>query len=262
MITAISLALLLFTTGANSAAPTIPVAALATYEDAQLTAGRQAYAAGEYQQAVTILKVYLEKKPKSFEGYLYLGLSYRGLKQLDDAITALEKAVAIKSKSPQAHFQLGKTYLALKNYEAAVKEYQWLEKKEKWMAAELRLNIPAEIAKQYQLPPSPLGLQQADLEAAEPILPASPGLYPAIRYKEKAIYTEEARNQKVNGTVVLRIVFSRQGKLIIVGVVRGLPYGLTESAIEAARKIRFTPAMKDGQPVSVRAHIEFNFSTY
>lgn len=261
MITAISLALLLSIANPNSAA-TISIDTFASYEDAQLTAGRQAYADKKYEQAVTILKAYVDKKPKDYEGHLYLGMSYRGLNRFDDSIAALEKAVALKSKSSQAHFQLGETCLAMKNYEMAVKEYQWLQKKEKWMAAEFRLHFPAEVATQYQLPPSPLEQQQADLDAAQPILPSVLGLYPTILYREKAEYTEAARNQKINGLVILKIVFSRQGKLIVISVVRGLPCGLTESAIIAARKIRFTPAMKDGLPVSVSANIEFSFALY
>jgi hypothetical protein len=42
-------------------------------------------------------------------------------------------------------------------------------------------------------------------------------------------------------------------------VVSGLPYGLTEQAIASARKIKFTPAMKDGKPVSMWMQLEYNF---
>lgn len=43
-------------------------------------------------------------------------------------------------------------------------------------------------------------------------------------------------------------------------VIHGLPYGLNEKAIEAVKKIRFKPAMKDGKPISVRGSIEFTFN--
>jgi TonB family protein len=137
-----------------------------------------------------------------------------------------------------------------------------LEKKDKRMAAEYRLYFPAEVAQQYQLPPSLLGQQQADFEAAQPIMPMSADLKPEILYRERAKYTEEARNQKVSGTIVLVVVFSKQGKAIVYSVIRGLPNGLTETAIESAQKIRFNPAMKDGQPVSVKGTVEFSFSLY
>src|SRR5207244_2410643 len=89
--------------------------------------------------------------------------------------------------------------------------------------------------------------------------PMSASLRPKILYKEKAQYTKEARDQKVEGTVVLSIVFTASGKIEGIRVVRGLPQGLTEAAIEAAKAIRFEPAMKDGQAVSVRGNIEFSF---
>jgi hypothetical protein len=42
----------------------------------------------------------------------------------------------------------------------------------------------------------------------------------------------------------------------------GLPYGLTENAINAAYKIAFEPVKKAGHPVSVRIFIEYNFDLY
>jgi TonB family protein len=85
---------------------------------------------------------------------------------------------------------------------------------------------------------------------------------PTILYKEKAKYTEEARQNKVQGAVVLSAIFTADGKVTGIRVVRGLPDGLTEKAIEAAQKIRFQPATKNGVPISVRANLEFTFNLY
>jgi hypothetical protein len=52
------------------------------------------------------------------------------------------------------------------------------------------------------------------------------------------------------------------GSIIDVRVVSGLPYGLIESAIDAARNVRFEPGIKDGQPVSVRGTLEFTFHMF
>ncbi|HKQ80311.1 MAG TPA: TonB family protein [Blastocatellia bacterium] len=93
----------------------------------------------------------------------------------------------------------------------------------------------------------------------DPIQPMDSSLRPTITYREKAQYTQEARDNNVEGTVVLNLVFGADGHLSELKVIRGLPFGLTEKAIEAAGKIRFEPAVKDGQPVSVRGHLEFNF---
>jgi TonB family protein len=83
-----------------------------------------------------------------------------------------------------------------------------------------------------------------------------------ILYKEKARYTEEARQNKVQGTVVLSAVFTSDGRVTQVRVIRGLPDGLTEKAIEAAQKIKFQPATKSGVAVTVRGQLEFTFNLY
>jgi TonB family protein len=84
-------------------------------------------------------------------------------------------------------------------------------------------------------------------------------LRPTILYREKAQYTQEAKDNQVEGTVVLSVVFGADGQIGDVKVIRGLPHGLTQKAIEAASKIRFEPAMKDGKPVSVRGMLEYSF---
>lgn len=94
------------------------------------------------------------------------------------------------------------------------------------------------------------------------VYPAGPGMRPIITYKEKAKYTEEARQNRVQGAVVLSAVFTADGRITSIKVVRGLPDGLTEKAIEAAQRIKFNPAMKNGAPVSVRMNMEFNFALY
>jgi len=100
----------------------------------------------------------------------------------------------------------------------------------------------------------------AKLNADSSILPMTADLKPTILYREKAKYTEEARNNGVQGTVLLQIVFNVNGKITDIRVIRGLPYGLTENAIEAVKRIKFKPAIKDGKPISVRGSVEFTFN--
>jgi len=68
--------------------------------------------------------------------------------------------------------------------------------------------------------------------------------------------------KSVRGVVVLRAVFSSTGQVTDITVISGLPYGLTEKTIEAARRIKFIPAMKDGQNVSTWMLLEYNFNLY
>lgn len=92
------------------------------------------------------------------------------------------------------------------------------------------------------------------------IFAATASLKPTILYKEKAKYTEAARQNRVQGTVLVSAVFTADGKVTAIRVVRGLPDGLNDEAIKAAQKIKFTPAMRNGQAVSVRMQMEFSFN--
>ena len=78
--------------------------------------------------------------------------------------------------------------------------------------------------------------------------------------KPEPSYTKDARKNDISGTVVLIVVFAKTGEVQNIRVVEGLPYGLTEAAIEAAKRIKFTPAMKEGKPVSMWMQLEYNFN--
>lgn len=85
---------------------------------------------------------------------------------------------------------------------------------------------------------------------------------PVILYKEKAKYTEEARQNKIQGAVVLNLIVTADGSVTGIRVIRGLPDGLTEKAIEAAQRMKFKPGTKNGDPVATRMNIEFSFNIY
>ena len=72
-------------------------------------------------------------------------------------------------------------------------------------------------------------------------------------------YTEEARESRTWGTVVLGVVCSSIGRVDSVEVVVGLPNGLTERAVQAAQGIVFEPALKDGRAVSQYIEIWYDF---
>ena len=97
-------------------------------------------------------------------------------------------------------------------------------------------------------------------KAVQPI-PAK--LVPAeIVSKPTPVYTEEARKLRIEGEVLLEVVFESSGRLRIVRLVRGLGYGLDEAATRAAEQIRFKPALRDGQPADSTAvlHIVFQLA--
>ena len=80
--------------------------------------------------------------------------------------------------------------------------------------------------------------------------------------KPRAIYTDEARANYIQGDVSLRLKLLSNGKVGDIYPVKELPDGLTEKAIEAARKIKFEPQMRNGKPISVTVLVQYNFTIY
>jgi TonB family protein len=107
----------------------------------------------------------------------------------------------------------------------------------------------------------------ADVVASVPktktVAPVVNTLPVEITYKPRPVYTDEGRQLKIEGEVLLEVVFSANGQIRIVKVVRGLGHGLDESAVRAAEKIQFKPALKDGHPADFEAvlHIEFQLAS-
>ncbi|HYY94180.1 MAG TPA: energy transducer TonB [Pyrinomonadaceae bacterium] len=83
-----------------------------------------------------------------------------------------------------------------------------------------------------------------------------------ITYKPEPSFTEAARRYTVTGVVRIRGVLNRTGEVTNLNVVKWLPHGLTQKALDAARRIRFTPADKDGHAVSQYIVFEYNFNIY
>lgn len=75
-------------------------------------------------------------------------------------------------------------------------------------------------------------------------------------------FPEEARSARLSGTVKLLLVLAADGTVKHILVLQPSHQSLTESAIEAARKITFEPAIKDGHPVSSVLMMEYGFNTY
>ncbi len=84
-----------------------------------------------------------------------------------------------------------------------------------------------------------------------------------ITFKPRPVYTDEGRQLKIEGEVLLDVVFSANGQIRILKVVRGLGHGLDESAVHAAEKIQFKPALREGQPADFEAvlHIVFQLAS-
>jgi len=58
------------------------------------------------------------------------------------------------------------------------------------------------------------------------------------------------------------VVFSADGRVDDIKVVRGLSHGLDETAQAAARQVLFLPAIKDGKFISMRGQLECDYQLY
>jgi TonB family protein len=104
--------------------------------------------------------------------------------------------------------------------------------------------------------PAQRTLSHASVPTAATLVPAE------ILSKPTPVYTQEARTEKIQGEVLLEVVFEASGKIHVVRVVRGLGHGLDDAAVRAAEQIRFKPALRNGQPSDSTAllHIVFQLA--
>jgi TonB family protein len=247
---------------------------------------------GQLQDSVTAYQQAIQLKPDFAAAYYRLGWAYSNLRQYDKALEAHQQALSfafiesfnLTVSRAEAQFAIGWNYYYLKRYDEAIAAYQNTMQFDSGFedalyeigrvqiaqgnfdqatqtASGLSAKLKAMLMLELSLASDP-GVTNKDRLNPGGQVPMSPGSKPTILYKEKASYTERARQMRINGRVVLNVVFDASGQITQVTVISGLPYGLTAQAIMAAHKIRFQPAMKDGRPISVRGNLEFSFNLY
>jgi TonB family protein len=85
---------------------------------------------------------------------------------------------------------------------------------------------------------------------------------PVVLENADAEYSDEARRTNYQGMCLVEMIVDKYGIPRQLRVVHPLGMGLDQNAIEAVRKFRFRPAMKNGEPVSVKLGIQVNFRLY
>jgi|CXWL01.1.fsa_nt_gi TonB family protein len=106
------------------------------------------------------------------------------------------------------------------------------------------------------------GSGDGDGDRPPPVRPVGVTQGLKILGKPRPGYTDAARQNNIQGTVILRVTFLASGQIGSISPVKGLPNGLTEQAIAAARRISFEPAKTNGVGQSVTKQIEYSFSIY
>jgi len=112
----------------------------------------------------------------------------------------------------------------------------------------------------YYMTP-PVGVTQSGV-AASPLAGGAAALYdkpPVLIFKMEAEYPEEARKAKYQGTVLLDVEIDDSGQVTNLRVARSLGLGLDQKAIDAVKRWRFKPAMKNGMPVGIEVQVEVSF---
>jgi TonB family protein len=94
--------------------------------------------------------------------------------------------------------------------------------------------------------------------------PKTPGMrHPVVLAHPFPAYTDEARKAGVNGTVLVQLIVRKDGKADSIKVLRGLGYGLDESAMNTiANRWRFQPGTLNGTPVDTQIMVEVTFKIY
>jgi len=92
------------------------------------------------------------------------------------------------------------------------------------------------------------------LQLTGDITPPEKIFYPSPKY------TEEGRQARLQGVVILEAIVDAVGNVSRVKILKGLPLGLSESAVETAQQWKFRPAKKAGQPVAVFLNLTITFS--
>ena len=113
-------------------------------------------------------------------------------------------------------------------------------------------------------PSGDLNTRQTDAPEDEPgVYRVSRGIKPPrVTSQIDPEFSEQARKAGYEGTCVLTLVVNAEGMPRNIKVTRPLGMGLDDKAIEAVRQWRFSPSLKDGEPVAVRINVEVSFRLY
>jgi tetratricopeptide (TPR) repeat protein len=183
--------------------------------------------------------------------FFSLGWAYHQAGRYDKAVAAYRQCQSDYPEAEEAGYQTAMVHLLQGNREAALAQVAKMGK-----SFERRLDVESKLLVPDLIP------SDESVSNGAPIIPITNSIRPTILYREKARYTEEARQTKVSGTVDLQVIFRSDGALVIQRVIEYLPYGLTLTAVDAASKVQFKPAIKDGAPVSVRGPLTYTFNIY
>lgn len=228
----------------------------------------------QVNRSQTEAKRVIEGDPKRLTAYYLLGLGYLNERKYDDAAATADRALAIDPAYPDAYILKSNTVIAqlgdlLRKDDEDVnisnelqKAFEILKKGEEASRAHPnrdrigKMLEPLQAFVDYYKNRKPY-------VPGQPLAPPEPGVTPLrIISKPRASYTDSARQNNVQGTITIAVLFGASGRVEMLLLLKGIDPGLDQNAVAAARQIRFEPQMKDGKPVSVVKIIQYSFSIY
>jgi protein TonB len=126
------------------------------------------------------------------------------------------------------------------------------------------IRIVEEVDRELDIPvdDTVYGIPESGPPSAEPDGPIMVGgdvKPPEKIFSPQPSYTEIARKARIQGVVIVQAIIDRDGGVTNVKVLKGLPMGLEEAAVDAIKQWKFKPATLNGKPVTVYYNLTVNF---
>ncbi len=83
---------------------------------------------------------------------------------------------------------------------------------------------------------------------------------PEFLKRSQPIYSEKARKMAVSASVELEVVLRKDSTIGNIKILHWAGFDLEQAAITAIKQLQFEPALLDGEPISCRAVIRYNFN--
>jgi TonB family protein len=259
-----------------------PQGSLKETAEQEIRRARRDISRGDFREAKKAVKRALKLKENSSEACLLLAKIHRIEGKKDDAFKYVKKAIASDAGYVEAQtfharllFEAGKTEqgrtqlkiaLAMtpKDPNAFVLAGEMYLQEHKYKEAVEAFEQGIRIA-----PPDDAGTSgtQAWVDGIKRYLAFQSqhtddtvSTLPIMKNRPRPDYTEEARRARTQGLVRLIMLINEAGDMTDLIVISGLPHGLTVEAVKAARRIKFSPALKGGIPVPHWQEIEVEFN--
>lgn len=230
--------------------------------------GIELYNRGQFDEAAKELREAVRKREDNAEAWHYLGLALKGAGKDRAALEALERAVSLRLGGFNREFnEQAKNNVEISKQESDTRRSRF--------AARTKEAIES-VEKYLELNPEDAGLWREQLEtwrlfeklAGDPKFESTPFRLSQLATKAVLLrkpepgFTERARQNQTSGVIRLRLLLGADGAIQDVFVIKSLPDGLTEKALAAARRVKFTPATIEGRPVAQLVMLEYNFNVY